>query len=188
MHPHSSPSHVVWIYTTGITTFHDTQGSPCLWNRKKPRDRIHSFTSLQSPWPEGSVHQQDTAETSKLRPQFRRASCWPTCQPSPIVFPDLLQPVGTHIKMPGTFLSAAEGREQRVIFCCVPAHLHPPHTPYRWGLGGCDKAGGCLMWQSWLLPVSKSLQKDSQGRGLFLLWRRRQQRDISRVSSHLTVW
>lgn len=57
------------------------------------------------------------------------------------------------------FLSAAKGIEQKVLFSCVPAHLLPPHTSYRWGLGGCDKAGGV---PNVAIPIAACFQESAE--------------------------
>lgn len=104
------------------------------------------------------------------------------------MFPALLQAVGTHIEMGGAFLSAAEGREQRVFSTAylLTSSLHKHLINEGWE--GVTRQVEWLIWQSQLPPVIKSLLKDSQGGGLLLSGRRKWQRDISRVSNHLAVW
>lgn len=175
---HTAPHHMWCRLTVGIITFHNTQCSPCVRIDKKLRDGIHLLTSLQS-IASGVCQPAGTAQTGKLGPQFRRARCRWVCQTPSTEFPALLQAVGTHVKMQGAFLSAAQGTEQRVLFSCVPAHLLPPHTPYQ-GLAGCDKEVGCLMWQSQLPLFFKSPAERFSGLMVISVWREREREHFQR--------
>lgn len=147
-------------------------------NNERPRDAStcsHPCEALAS----GVCRPAGMTWTCKLGAQSRRACCWRLSQTLFIVYPAPLQVFGTHVKMQGTFLSAAQGTEQRLLCSCVPAYHLPPHKPLGWGWkGATGQAGNASCHLS-----SRVLLHGSQGKGLDLSGRRRRQRDIFRESS-----